>query len=320
MPGAYFIRRRGTDAVLGPFRSADIKSMASSGAISPDDEVSNSADGPWRAARKIGGIRFPEAAEGSAALVGLPTLSDADLVDDPESAALPVPAASGPIDVAVERAVTLGPATSTVAPLASAAGTSPGVVVVRKEGISPSEAVQFAIDRFRANPFFYMLSSLLVALAVNLPGAGFWFIAAPILIGFYQCVRDEVTTGTRASFTQVFRGFKQFFPALVIGFWGSLLVVLGLFCCCVPGLVLLPVPFLAFIVAGRERAGGLKALTRALRVVEKDPLGLLASCILLYLIGLSGLLIFYVGVMVTLPIMLLGLYRVADQMLASEDA
>jgi uncharacterized membrane protein len=77
---------------------------------------------------------------------------------------------------------------------------------------------------------------------------------------------------------------------------------------------------LAFIVAGRERAGGLKALTRALRVVEKDPWGLLASSVLLYLIGLSGILLCYVGVLITLPIMLIGLYRVADQMLSTEDA
>ena len=41
---------------------------------------------------------------------------------------------------------------------------------------------------------------------------------------------------------------------------------------------------------------------------------------LLYLIGLSGYLVCYIGVVVTIPIMLLGLYRVADQMLSSEDA
>jgi hypothetical protein len=38
------------------------------------------------------------------------------------------------------------------------------------------------------------------------------------------------------------------------------------------------------------------------------------------LIGLSGILLCYVGVLITLPIMLIGLYRVADQMLSTEDA
>jgi hypothetical protein len=309
MPGEYYLRRSGSTETVGPLSSSELKKMAQAGDLSPDDGISASPDGPWRTARKVGNLTF--GAPGSPASSDVPSLTDEDMMDSGH----PIDVASRPIAIAAVPQPLAAPA-----PLPAAAGTAPGVVVVRREAISPSEAVQFAIDRFRANPVFYVLASLLVALAVNIPGAGFWFIAAPILIGFYQCVREEVTTGRKARFLEVFRGFRQFIPALIIGFWGSLMVALGLVCCCIPGLVLLPVPFLAFIVAGREQAGGLKALTRALRVVEKDPWGLLASCVLLYLIGLSGYLVCYIGVVVTIPIMLLGLYRVADQMLSSEDA
>lgn len=315
MAGAYYLRRRGSGAIVGPVSSSQIKSMALEGILAPDDEIGPSPGGPWRMARLVGQLVFPATGGPPDEDASLPALTGHDLSAEPSANIVPtVPAR--PVDVP-QRPLTAVP---TPPPLAAAAGTAPGVVVVRKEGISPSEAIQFAIDRFKANPVFYILASLLVALAINIPGIGFWFIAAPILIGFYQCVRNEVTTGQRASFLQVFAGFRQFVPALVIGLWGSLLVALGLVACCIPGLVLLPVPFLAFIVAGRERAGGLKALTRALRVVEKDPWGLLASCVLLYLVGISGYALCYVGIAITLPIMLIGMYRVADQMLASEDA
>lgn len=315
MPNSYFIRHLGTRAVSGPLTASQLRAMARSGDLAHEDEISTSADGPWRSAKSVKDLPFAAREENPPQSAALPVLSDAELHGD-QGQALSSLAPGKPIDVHARPVAMVAPST----PLAAAAGTAPGVVVVRREGISPSDAVQFAIDRFRLNPVFYMLVSALVALAVNIPGAGFWFIAAPILIGFYQCVRDEATTGRKASFSEVFRGFRQFVPALIIGFWGSLLVALGLAFCCIPGLVLLPVPFLAFIVAGRERLGGLKALTRALRIVEKDPWGLLASCVLLTLIGVSGCLIFYIGVFVTLPIMLLGLYRVADQMLSSEDA
>ena len=315
MASSYFVRNLGSSTIIGPLTSSEMRAMARSGDLAREDEISTSADGPWRAAKGVGNLPFAAREENPPESDTLPVLSDADLHGESDQALAPL-APRKPIDVYARPVAMVAPS----APLAAAAGTAPGVVVVRREGISPSDAVQFAIDRFRLNPVFYMLASALVALAVNIPGAGFWFIAAPLLIGFYQCVRDEATTGRKAKFSQVFLGFRQFVPALSIGVWGSLLVVLGLACCCIPGLVLLPVPFLAFIVAGRERLGGLKALTRALRIVEKDPWGLLASCVLLTLIGISGYLIFYIGVFVTLPIMLLGLYRVADQMLSSEDA
>lgn len=301
MPSPYFVKRSGTSLVVGPLTSSNIKSMASSGELRPEDEIGSSPNGPWRMASKIGKIAFsepsPSPIEQSITRVPVEDRKESELVRDRQPLAPVAPAM----------------ATST-------AGAASNVVIIRHEAVSPSGAIQFAIDRFSANPLFYILSSILVALVVLIPGAGFWFIAAPVLIGFYQCVRDEITTGKPASFAQVFSGYKQLIPALVIGFWGSLVVMLGLVFCCVPGLVLLPVPFLAFIVAGRERAGGLKALTRALRVVEKDPLGLFASCILLSLIGMSGLLVCYIGVVVTLPIMLLGMYSVADQLLSTEDA
>ena len=316
MAGVYFLRRRGSDEIVGPLSSTQLKSMASSGGLTPDDEIAASADGPWRPAHRVGNLRFPAAAAPPAEGTGLPELSAEDFEDSPASELAPSRGSAHAIDAGARR---VAPHPSPGHPAASE-GSTPGVVVVRRESISPSEAVQFALNRFRANPIFYVLASLVVALVVNIPGAGFWLIAAPVLIGFYQCVRDEIATGKPASFLHIFRGFGQFVPALVIGLWGSLVVALGLLCCCIPGLVLLPVPFLAFIVAGRERAGGLKALTRALRVVEKDPWGLLASCVLLYLIGLSGLLLCYVGVFITLPIMLIGMYRVADQMLSTEDA
>ena len=315
MASSYFVRNLGSSTIIGPLTSSEMRAMARSGDLAHEDEISTSADGPWRSAKSVKDLPFAAREENPPESETLPVLSDADLHGESDQALAPL-APRKPIDVYARPVAMVAPS----APLAAAAGTAPGVVVVRREGISPSDAVQFAIDRFRLNPVFYMLASALVALAVNIPGAGFWFIAAPLLIGFYQCVRDEATTGRKAKFSQVFLGFRQFVPALIIGFWGSLMVVLGLACCCIPGLVLLPVPFLAFIVAGRERLGGLKALTRALRIVEKDPWGLLASCVLLTLIGISGYLIFYVGVFVTLPIMLLGLYRVADQMLSSEDA
>jgi hypothetical protein len=316
MARAYFVRRRGSGVLVGPVSSAQLKSMASSGELSPDDEIGISPDGPWRSARRVGNLAFPTTGAPSSEGADIPELSDEDLRDPGMSGLVPSSASPPPIDVTARPVAEYRLTEPTIAP----PGSSPGVVVVRREAISPSEAVQFALDRFRANPIFYVLASMVVALVVHIPGAGFWFIAAPVLIGFYQCVRDEIATGKPASLLQIFRGFGQFVPALVIGLWGSLLVVLGLLFCCIPGLILLPVPFLAFIVAGRERAGGLKALTRALRVVEKDPWGLLASSVLLYLIGLSGILLCYVGVLITLPIMLIGLYRVADQMLSTEDA
>jgi hypothetical protein len=196
----------------------------------------------------------------------------------------------------------------------------PSVTVIRSEKISSADAIQFGYDFLRRNMLFATVSCLLIAAASHLPGVGAWLVAAPLLIGFFQCIRAEAVAGTKPTVGAIFGGFRQFVPALLIGFWGSGMIMFGLACCCIPGIFLLPMPFFAFVTAARDQQGGIRALTRAIRVIEKDPFGLFLACILLFIVGLSGMLLCYVGMVLTLPIMLAGLYRVGDQMLESENA
>lgn len=195
-----------------------------------------------------------------------------------------------------------------------------GVSVTRRESISASVAVQAGVDRLRWNPSFYIPASLLITLATSIPGIGFILITGPLIIGFYQAVRREQMTGQKAGVLEIFAGFRQFVPSLVIAFWGTAAALVGLLFCCVPGLVLLPVPFMAYIAVARDNQGGINALTRAFRVMEKDPFGFLAAVLLVSIVGLSGVVLFYFGLALTLPIMLVGYYSIVDQMLRTEDA
>jgi len=203
---------------------------------------------------------------------------------------------------------------------AAAAPDTAGVNVIRRESISASLAIQSGIDRLRANPAFYLTSCLILALASLVPGVGYFLITAPLIVGFYQAVHDELAAGRRARLVDLLGGFRQIGASLVIVFWATAATIVGLVFCCIPGLVLLPVPFFAYIAAARDRRGGLHALTRALRVIEKDPFGFVAASVLLTVVGLSGMLFFYIGLAFTLPVMLVGYYSITDQMLRSEEA
>lgn len=195
-----------------------------------------------------------------------------------------------------------------------------GVSVTRRESISASVAVQAGVDRLRWNPSFYIPASLLITLASSIPGIGYILITGPLIIGFYQAVRREQVTGEKARVFEIFGGFRQLIPSLVIAFWGTAAALVGLLCCCVPGLALLPLPFMAYIAVARDDQGGINALTRAFRVMEKDPFGFFAAVLLVSIVGLSGVVLLYFGLALTLPIMLVGYYSIVDQMLRTEDA
>jgi hypothetical protein len=213
---------------------------------------------------------------------------------------------------------TATPATAGATVLATAG--DGGVSVTRRESISASAAVQAGVDRLRWNPSFYIPAALLITLASSIPGIGYVLITGPLIIGFYQAVRQEQVTGEKARVLAIFGGFRQLISSLVIVFWGTAAALVGFLCCCVPGFALLPLPFMAYIAVARDNQGGINALTRAFRVMEKDPFGFLAAVLLVSIVGLSGVVLFYFGLALTLPIMLVGYYSIVDQMLRTEDA
>lgn len=237
--------------------------------------------------------------------------------DDPDLAAM-LATQSPPLEASTLPAETAGDGDSD--PSGQRVSEFGHVGIVRRESISMSHAIQFGIDRLRSNPWFYLTASLVLTSASLIPGIGYLLITTPLVVGFYRAVHLEHHTGRKARVLDLLGGFRQIGTGLVIALWATAATIVGLLFCCIPGLILIPIPFFACIAAARDQRGGLHALTRALRVLEKDPIGFIATSIMLTVVGLSGLLLFYVGVIFTFPVMLVGFYSIADQMLQPEDA
>ncbi len=181
--------------------------------------------------------------------------------------------------------------------------------------ISASDAVQFGIDFVKRHTGFSVVSGLLLAVScfpLFLP------LHPLLIVNFFRCVREESMNGQAPSLGKLFR-FDVIVPAIVVAFWGTFLIIFGLCMCVVPGLVLLPVPFLALVTLSFDSQSGLRALTSAIRVVERDPIGLVLACVLLIIVALCGIALLGVGMAITIPIMLVGMYRVAEQVLKPQE-
>ena len=207
-----------------------------------------------------------------------------------------------------------------------------------------AESFSFAVERFRLNPAFYVLYSVLITgLSLILLfgikpafyycfgtflyklGIGFFLrrfllllsylilflvFVAPLLAGFIRGIKKE-ELGGRAGLGDIFGGLTLFLPLTVNGVLAMLMAGLGFLCCCLPFLPLAPLPFLAiFFVAQGEK--GIRPFVRAFDLLLAHP-----SLILWFwaagLFSLSGLCLCGIGVLITLGIGVSALCRICSQ-------
>ena len=84
--------------------------------------------------------------------------------------------------------------------------------------------------------------------------------------------------------------------------------------CVLPGMLLMAIiPTAAYLVASGEN-DGINALKRAWEAVKGNLLGAFFCMLILGIIGNLGLILCFVGIIVTLPIAFIGSYHMAKQL------
>lgn len=173
-----------------------------------------------------------------------------------------------------------------------------------------SACVSAGFSGFKKNPVTHIVATLLV---VFISGIGFGLLVGPMLVGYMRMIKIE-DEGGQIEIADVFKGFDNFVPALLAVLVGSIIVSIGYMFCVLPGLLLMAiVPTAAYLVATGE-ADGINALKRAWEAVKSNLVGAFLCMLVLGIIGNLGLILCFVGVIVTLPIAFIGSYHMAKQL------
>lgn len=173
-----------------------------------------------------------------------------------------------------------------------------------------STCVSAGFAGFKQDPVTHIVATLLV---IFISGVGFGLLSGPMMVGYMRMVKIQ-DEGGKAEIADVFKGFEDFVPALVAVLVGSIIVSIGYLLCILPGLLLMAiVPTAAYLVATGEK-DGIQALQRAWNTVKDNLLGAFLCMLVLGIIGNLGLILCFVGIIITLPIAFIGSYHMAKQL------
>ena len=173
-----------------------------------------------------------------------------------------------------------------------------------------SDCVSAGFSGLKNNPVTHIVASLLVAF---ISSVGFGILSGPMMVGYKKMIKIE-DEGGKPEIADVFKGFDDFVPALVSILVGSIIVGIGFLLCILPGLLLVAIlPVAAYLVALGEK-DGINALKRAWDAVKGNLLSAFFCMLVLGIIGQLGLILCFVGVILTMPITFIGSYHMAKQL------
>jgi uncharacterized membrane protein len=180
---------------------------------------------------------------------------------------------------------------------------------------SVGDCVSAGFEGFRKNPGHHVLCTLLFLVVT---GMGFGLLNGPMLVGYMRMNAKEMA-GEPVTVGDLFRGFDDFVPALLAVLLGSIAVAVGFLFCIIPGLLLTPIVAVAAWIVAEGEKDGIVALQRAWALLRQYFLPIFLCNLVLSIIGGLGVLLCYVGLLLTLPISMIGLTKMGMQ-LTSEAA
>ena len=180
--------------------------------------------------------------------------------------------------------------------------------------VSVGVCLSGAWSLFRKNALTHVVSSLLVAVVGGM-SAG--LLVGPMVVGYLRMI-DKERHGEPTQIGDVFRGFDDFVPAFVAGLISSLVVSLGFMLCFIPGLLILALPTVALYRVAQGERDGVAAFNQAWRIVTKNLGAAFWCAFVLSIVGGLGVLLCWVGVLVTAPLAMIGSYYMARQLVGDE--
>ncbi len=169
--------------------------------------------------------------------------------------------------------------------------------------------ISAGIAGLKKDPLAHIAATVLVGVV---GGVSAGLLTGPMLVGYMRMIQNE-EQGGKADFMDVFKGFDDFVPALLAVLLSSILVSIGFMLCFLPGLLIVGlVPTAAYLVAVGEK-DGINAIKQAFAAVKANLLGTVICSLVLGIVASLGAILCGVGVILTLPIGMIGSYHMAKQ-------
>jgi zinc-ribbon domain len=172
---------------------------------------------------------------------------------------------------------------------------------------SMGQVISSTFADLKSNFLTHVVATLLTSI---IGGFAFGLLVAPLQVGYMKLV-ERIEKGEAVTFTDIFKGFDHFVPALVAFLISAVITGIGFVFCIIPGLVLMPlIPLSLYLVAQGEK-DGVQAVQRAWGHLKRNLLMAMITMIVLSALGSLGVIFCFVGIFLTLPLVYIGSYHMA---------
>lgn len=178
--------------------------------------------------------------------------------------------------------------------------------------IDMGTCISFGMEILKKEPMIMVVGGL-IGIVINSVTMG--LLIGPILLGFFRAVK-MINEGEKPDISVLFSGFQgnQFLPSLIAGILCVVAISIGSMLCIIPGLLVSPLLPLSIYLILLGETDGVNAIKRSLPSLKVNLLMSVLVYLVLAIIGSLGLVLCFIGVLLTLPITLAGTYKLAEQM------
>src|SRR5664279_4202167 len=185
-------------------------------------------------------------------------------------------------------------------PLAASPATAAAPAYVARGGLSarPGAWVGAGWDLVKADMGNYVLLGLVfIALNAMVP----LILQGPLIAGFHIYTLKRIL-GRQTDFSDLFKGFNFFVPALVASLVIALFTFGASLLCLIPGLVVAAMYKFTYLFIVDKRMDFWPAMQASHAVVKNDYFGFTMFLLLAVLVNVAGFLCCFVGLLVTIPV------------------
>ena len=190
--------------------------------------------------------------------------------------------------------------------------------------VQPPSRNEFSIGKVISNSFADLKSNFLTHVVATLlttiiGGFAFGLLVGPLQAG-YMKLEEKIRTGQPTSFTDIFKGFDHLVPALVAFLISAVVTGIGFFLCFIPGLFVMSlIPISLYLVAQGE-TDGVQAVQRAWGYLKGNLLMAMITMLVLAALGSIGVIFCFIGIFLTLPLLYVGSYHMARELVCDTTA
>jgi uncharacterized membrane protein len=164
--------------------------------------------------------------------------------------------------------------------------------------VTPGKWVGMGWQIFKQDAGNFVLITLV---ALGLAAVGNFVVAGPLLAGQFIAARRRMLEG-RTDLMDLFAGFNLFVDALLIYILSTIFELFSLALCIVPIFIVAAMYLFPYLFLVDRGLSFWDAMESSRRLVMQDLLGHIWFLVLLVLVNLLGLLLFGVGLLVTIPV------------------